>query len=102
MKLRQSLEGNKDRDNRDENHKDVHLGLQTVEIHPHTQLNSQKKAQAPKELELFNRWFKPKLTTYQMVKNILAQNGEKIPKVFGLLQIFSLAQNNKEESPAPL
>ena len=48
-----------------------------IEIHPHAQLNSQKKAQAPKELELFNRWFKPKLTIYQMVKNILAQKGRK-------------------------
>lgn len=52
-----SKESNKDRNNRNENHKEIHLGLQTVEIHPHTQLNSQKKAQALKELELFNRWF---------------------------------------------
>ena len=40
-------------------------------------LIAKKKAQAPKELELFNRWFKPKLTIYQMVKNILAQKGRK-------------------------
>lgn len=65
-------------------------------------LIAKKKAQAPKGLEPIAYRTKSKLTTYQMVKNILAQNGEKIPKVFGLLQIFSLAQKQQGGIPLPL
>lgn len=40
-------------------------------------LIAKKKAQAPKELEPIVHRTKSRLTTYQMVKNILAQKGRK-------------------------